>query len=311
MSNLLPNVRGDDVTLKAVMTATGTSARSVADRFGFEYCTSDDADIWADSDVNTVFIATRNNTHAEYVLKALKAGRNVFTEKPLCMTVGELEEISALLGELTPAPSLMIGFNRRFAPLTEILKERLGEGPMSMVYRVNAGSMPQDAWRQIPEIGGGRLIDEACHFIDYLTYVNGSLPIEVYATAMEEPSQLNDTASIVLRFQNGSIGTVSYFANGGKSLPKEYVEIHRAGTTGVLDDFRELRLYGDGRPYRKRLVSQDKGQPAMMRAFLSSVREGSASPIPFEEIYAVTLATLRAVECLATRSVAALPPRGD
>jgi predicted dehydrogenase/threonine dehydrogenase-like Zn-dependent dehydrogenase len=303
MNNLLPNLGEKGVVLKGVMTATGTGARSVADRYGFEFCTSDDADIWQDDSINTVFVATRHDTHAEYVMKALKAGRHVFVEKPLCLTLEELEDISAELASKDVPPILMVGYNRRFSPLSVELKRKLGEGPMSMIYRVNAGAMPADSWMQQKDVGGGRIIGEACHFVDYLTFMNGSLPVEVYATEMEEPEHLGDTMNISLRFENGSIGTVSYFANGARSLPKEYIEVYRAGTTGVLVDFKELRVYGSGKPAVTRLPSQNKGQPQMMKAVLAAIREGGASPIPFDEIYAGTLMTLRAVECATTRQV--------
>ena len=309
MNNLLPNLKQDDVVLKGVMTQSGTGARSVADRYGFEFCTSNDEDIWKDDAINTVFVASRHNTHADYVLKSIRAGRNVFVEKPLCMTVDELDEIGKTVEELSAsggAPPIMVGFNRRYSPLTAALKEQVGDGPMSMIYRVNAGSMPSDHWMQQPEVGGGRIVGEACHFIDYLTFMNGSLPVEVYATAMEEPEHLGDIVNISLRFANGSIGSVSYFANGSSALPKEYIEIYRAGTTGVLTDFKELKVYGSGKPSVKRLPSQNKGQPQMMKEFLASIREGAPSPIPFEELYAVMLATFRAVECFSTRSVARL-----
>jgi len=309
MNNLLPNLNEKGVVLKGVMTQSGTGARSVADRYGFEFCTSDDGDIWKDESVNTVFIASRHDSHAEYVLKSLEHGRNVFVEKPLCLTEKELGTISEKVEQMSSGgtlPRVMVGFNRRFSPLTDALRARIPAGTMSMLYRANAGPMDADHWMQIPEVGGGRIVGEACHFIDYLTYVNGSLPVEVYATAMEEPSHLGDIVNISLRFENGSIGVVSYFANGGKSLPKEYIEVHHAGTSAVLTDFKELKLYGSGKPATKRLVSQNKGQPEMMKAFLGSIREGGPSPIPYEEIHAVMLATFKAVECFTTRAVAPL-----
>lgn len=306
MGNLLPNIKGDDVVLKGVMTATGTSSRSVADRYNFEFCTSDENDIWGNDDIDTVFIATRHDSHARYTNEALKRGLNVFVEKPMCLNAGELDEIRATLEGLNSEggnASIMVGYNRRFSPLTELMMKSVGRGPMSMIYRVNAGAMPGDSWMQIPDIGGGRIIGEACHFIDYLIFMNGSLPTEVYATVMEEPGHLEDTVNISLRFANGSIGTVSYFANGPKSLPKEYIEIYRAGTTAVLTDFRELTIYGQGGPKKKRLMSQDKGQPTMMARFLASIREGEPSPIPFEELYAGMLATFRAVDSFRTKKV--------
>jgi predicted dehydrogenase/threonine dehydrogenase-like Zn-dependent dehydrogenase len=305
MGNLLPNIKGDAV-LKGVMTATGTGSRSVADRYGFEYCTSDEQVIWNDDQIDTIFIATRHDSHADYTLKALRAGRNVFVEKPLCLTADQLEEIATVVGERTSegtAGALMVGYNRRFSPLTDAMKSAVGEGPMAMIYRVNAGSMPADEWMQQPEIGGGRIIGEACHFIDYLTYVNGSLPVSVYATAMDEPAHLEDTVNVSLAFENGSIGTVSYLANGSTALFKEYIEIHRAGVTGVLTDFRELRIYGSGKPTRKKLLGQNKGQPQMMAKFLDAVREGGPSPIPFDQIYAGMRATFKAVESLRSGEV--------
>jgi polar amino acid transport system substrate-binding protein len=309
MGSLLPNINAGDVTLKTVMTSHGTSSRSVADRYGFEACTSEADDIWSDSGISTVFVTTRHNTHAEYTLAALKAGKNVFVEKPLSLTLEELEEIAATYRELAEggsAPSLMVGFNRRFSPLTVALKDTLGEGPMSMIYRVNAGSMPKDHWMQIPEVGGGRIIGEACHFIDYLTFMCGSLPVEVSASVMDEPDHLEDTVNVSLRFANGSIGTVSYLANGSSKLPKEYVEIHRAGQSGILTDYREAMVYGRGKPQKKRLTSQNKGQPEMMKVYLDTLREGKPAPIPFKELYAVHLATFKAIESFRSRETITL-----
>ena len=309
MGSLLPNIKASDVSLKTVMTSHGTSSRSVADRYGFEACTSNEDDIWNDDGINTVFVTTRHNSHAGYVLSALKAGKNVFVEKPLSLTLEELEEIAGAYRELAEgggAPSLMVGFNRRFSPLTTALKDRLGEGPMSMIYRVNAGAMERDHWMQMPDVGGGRIIGEACHFIDYLTFMNGSLPVEVSAAVMEEPDHLEDTVNVSLRFANGSVGTVSYFANGSSKLPKEYVEIHRGGQSGVLSDYTETTLYGRGKPQKKRLSSQNKGQPEMMKAYLDSLRQGTPAPIPFEDIYAVMLATFKAVESFRSRRTLSL-----
>ncbi len=188
------------------MTATSTSSRSVADRFGFEYCAGDAAEIFENDAVNTVFIATRHDSHAEYVIEALKRGKNVFVEKPLCLNEDELAEIEELYNKNSAL--LMVGYNRRFAELAKILKGRMGQGPMSMLYRVNAGKVPADSWIQDLEIGGGRIIGEVCHFVDFLTFINGSLPVSVYATAMKEPNNLNDVVTISLSYANGSIGNI-------------------------------------------------------------------------------------------------------
>jgi len=307
---LLPNIpKEKDVVLKGVMTSSGTSSRSVAERYKFEFCTSNEADIFSNNDINTVFIATRHNTHAEYILKALNAGKHVFAEKPLCINESELEEIFRLYSSLlTPHASLllMIGFNRRFSPLAELLKEKIGEGPMSMLYRINAGKIPSDSWIQDMEIGGGRIIGEVCHFIDFLTFMNGSLPDTVYATVLPDANGMEDTINVNLNFKNGSIGTISYFSNGPKSLFKEYIEVYRAGVTAILKDFKELEIYSGGKVFRKKLLSQDKGQRKMVAAFVDSLRNGKESPISFGEIQSATVTTLKIKESLRTSSKVAI-----
>jgi polar amino acid transport system substrate-binding protein len=195
----------------------------------------------------------------------------------------------------------MVGFNRRFSPLATHMKKQLGEGPMSMLYRINSGAIPSDTWIQDMEIGGGRIIGEACHFIDFMTYMCSSLPTRVYASAMADPQHLNDVVNINLEFENGSIGTISYFSNGSKSLDKEYVEVCRGGVTGILRDFREVEIYGAGKPSRKKLLNQDKGQKPMVEAFIQAILKGEQAPIPFNELKAITKATLGAVESISIR----------
>lgn len=306
-SHLLPNLPHDSsVTRVGVMTSTGTSARSVAERFEFGFCTSDEREILADSAVNTVFIATRHDSHADYVLKALAAGKHVFVEKPLCLSEEELEGIcEAYRGGHS---QLLVGFNRRFSPLARQLKERLRPGPMAMIYRINAGKIPADSWIQDPERGGGRIVGEVCHFVDFLTFLNGSLPVEVFATALPDALNLQDTVAVQLRFANGSVGTISYLSNGSKAVPKEHIEIYKDGQTGILRDFRELAVYSTGRPFREKHWSQDKGQKEMVLSFIETVQEGKPSPIAFGEIEAVTLATFKILESLRTRNVVRLNP---
>jgi len=304
MSHLLPNIpKSSEIALKGVLTSTGTSSRTVADKFKFEFCTSDEYDIFNNTETNTVFIATRHNSHAPYVAKALKAGKNVFVEKPLCLTETELEAIDQIYQQPTAnsqQPLLMVGFNRRFSPLVEFLKEKIGSGPMSMMYRINAGAIPSESWIQDKEIGGGRIIGEVCHFVDLLTHINGSLPVRVFASALPDSAGLRDTLAINLTFSNGSIGTISYYANGSKSLAKEYLEIYRAGTTAVLKDFKDLEVFGAGSPIRKKLLNQDKGQVKMVKAFVEAVRVGKSAPIEYEDIHAVTVATFKIIESLKT-----------
>lgn len=310
-SNLLPNLPRKDasVTCKGVATNTGTTSRRIAERFGFEYCTSSAADILADPAVNTVFIATRHDTHCRYVIDALNAGKHVFVEKPLALNDGELGTIVDCYSNLAAqdaAPSLMLGFNRRFAPLARLAKQKLGSGPMSMIYRINAGAIPATHWTQHPSVGGGRIVGEVCHFIDFLTFLCGSVPVRVFASAIPDPLHPADTVSINIEFADNSIGSICYYSNGSKAFDKEYVEAYASGVTAILRDFRKLEVASEGRVFRKSLLTQDKGQSAMVAEFLSSIRNGRPAPIPFDEIRAVTGATLAAVKSLATRQPVSL-----
>ena len=213
MSNLLPNIpKSGDVRLKSVLTSSGTSARTVAEKYGFEFCAGSADDVFNSPEIDTVFVATRHDSHANYVIQSLAANKNVFVEKPLCLNVDELDQIRTLYQNLARqhAPRLvMVGFNRRFSPLIAKLKENIGQGPMSMLYRVNAGHIPGDSWIQDMEIGGGRIIGEVCHFVDLLIHLNGSLPTRVCATAMNDADSLLDTLNITMQFANGSTGAIA------------------------------------------------------------------------------------------------------
>ncbi len=302
--NLLPNLPKDrDVVNKAVMTASGTTSRRVAEIYKFEVCTSNKADIFSNDAINTVFISTRHDTHGQYVLDALEAGKHVFVEKPLCILEEDLiaiENTYRAKAQEGCAPHLMVGFNRRFSPLSSRLTEVFGKVPMSMVYRVNAGSIPADNWIQDGDIGGGRIIGEACHFIDYMVFLCGSMPTRVFASSLPDPQGLNDTVTINLEFANGSVGSIIYLANGNKGLPKEYIEVHANGMSAVLSDYRELKIYGSGKPEKKKLGSQNKGQKVMVENFVNSLKGGEPL-IPVDEVFAVTRATLKVIESLKSR----------
>ena len=304
-SHLLPNITsGKNVILKGAMTASGTSSRSVAERFGFEFCTNDEKDIIENNNINTIFIATRHDSHAHYVMKALKAGKHVFAEKPLCLTEIELSEIAEICnpepGTLNPEPILMVGYNRRFSPFAKIIKDKFGNGPMAMTYRVNAGAIPSDSWIQDSDFGGGRIVGEVCHFVDFLTYLNGSPPTSVFANVMSDPHHLNDTLTVSLAYGNGSIGTICYFANGDTSLPKERVEVYVQGCTAVIEDFKSLSIHAGGKKTIKKLLSQDKGQKNEVKAFLEVIRSGSGDTIPFNEIFSTSLVTFKIIESIRT-----------
>ncbi len=308
MSHILPNLpERHDVQLAGVLTASATSSRSVAERYRFRFATSDDNEIFAGDETTTVFVVTRHDTHAAYVLRALESGKQVFVEKPLCLTEAELESINAAYVDALARDGralLMVGFNRRFSSLAIKLKQETGAGtgPLALLYRVNAGRIPADSWIQDVERGGGRILGELCHFIDFVVFLTGSLPVEVYAAAMSDPEGLNDTLAVTVSLADGSVGTIAYLANGSKALGKEHVEVYRAGVTGVLRDFKEVEIFADGRPKRSRLLGQDKGQKTMVHAFVDAASGASPAPIGVRELYATTKATFAVLESLRTRA---------
>lgn len=289
---LLPNLPSD-IRRVSVMTNSGATSKRVAERFHFEQCTPNEEDIMNNPDINTLFIATRHDSHAKYVIKGLKNGKNVYVEKPLCLNVEELVEIQKLCEE--KQKSVMIGFNRRFSPHAQAIKKKFGSGKMSMIYRCNAGSIPADTWIQDLKIGGGRIIGEACHFIDFMAYICGSKPVKVMASVMPDNQNLNDTMNIIVEFENGSTGVVAYYANGSKEMHKEYFEVFSAGASATIDDFNETKIYTKGKPAKFTTRTQDKGQKAMVEAFFANIEEGK-TPIPMDEIFAVTLASFAALK---------------
>jgi len=294
--NLLPNIpKVDWINRVGVLTNTGTTSKRVAEKFEFQFCTPNEQDVLNEK-TNTVFIATRHDSHAKYVLEALRNDKHVFVEKPICLTLEELEEIKEVYQAKNQ--SLMIGFNRRFSPLTQKVKKKFGDGPMSMIYRINSGVIPKDTWIQDMEIGGGRIIGEVCHFIDLLTYINGSLPVKVAAAAVPDNNGHNDTVNILLTFENGSTGVVAYYANGAKDLPKEYIEVFASGSSAIISDFKELKIYGKGNATKKKLLNQDKGQKGMVEGFFNGLKTEGNMPISFDEIYAVSKATIHVLTSL-------------
>jgi predicted dehydrogenase len=302
---LLPNIpkRNRNIQLKGVMTNSGASSRSVAERFGFEFCTSNEEDILENQQINTVFVATRHDSHAPYVLKAIKAGKHVFVEKPLCLTLDQLQEISDLVMnnyERDTKQILMVGYNRRFAPLTGMIKKAFNQGPMAITYRINAGMIPAGSWIQDSEAGGGRIIGEACHFVDFLTYVTGSIPISVYAASMKNDNVFDDVLNVSLSYKNGSIGNICFFSNGDKSLPKERVEIYADGCTAVLDDFKTLTIHASKKRKVKKLINQNKGQKNEIEQFIAALQSGKTELIPFDEIFVTSLVTFKITDSIRT-----------
>lgn len=292
--NLLPNLPSN-IVRKCIMTNSGTTSKRVAERFHFESCTSDANNILNNKDINTLFIATRHDSHAKYVIAGLEAGKNIYVEKPLCLNMEDLNHIQTLCKQ--KQKSVMIGFNRRFSPHTQEIRQKLGSGKMSMIYRINAGNIPADNWIQDLQMGGGRIIGEVCHFIDLMTYICGSKPCKVMASALPDNQNLNDTINIIIEFLNGSTGVVAYYANGSKSLKKEYFEVYAAGTTAIIEDFNKTTIYGKGSPSVFKTHSQDKGQKTMVNSYFEHIRNGE-TPIPMDEIFAVTTATFAALKSI-------------
>ena len=252
------------------------------------------ASLLADPSCNAVIIATRHDSHASLVRQALDSGKHVFVEKPLCLTSAELIDIeSSYSGEKL----LMVGFNRRFAPLLIALKQqlRLLTGPKAFVYTCNAGSIPADHWTQDPTLGGGRLLGEACHFVDLLRHLSGEPIVELSLLRTADSKPCSDTFSINLRFADGSIGTVHYFANGSNSFPKERLEVFGSGKILRLDNYRKLKAWGFSRFRTRRLFAQNKGQQACCDAFLKAVAAGGPPPIPVSEVFEVQRRLLEAV----------------
>jgi len=291
---LLPALK-EKVEFIGIATARPTSSKYIADKYKFGFCTNDANELAKSDKINTVVIATRHNTHAQYVLEGLKANKNVFVEKPLCLKEDELEQIKAAL--VVSKGSLMIGFNRRFSPFIEKIKSFIGsELPVSINYRINAGQLPADHWVHDPEVGGGRIVGEACHFIDLAQFISGSRIKSVAANAVLSSENLYDNVTISLEMQNGSIASICYFSNGSKQVSKEYLEVFSSGKTAIIDDFKKLTLAGNKVEITK--GDQDKGYNKEISNFVDSIKAGKEAPIPAEELFLSTLASFKVIESI-------------
>jgi predicted dehydrogenase/threonine dehydrogenase-like Zn-dependent dehydrogenase len=302
-STLIPAMKSSSHTsLVTICAATGSHAKHAASKFGFQKCTSNDDGLARDPEINTVVVATRHHLHSRQVLSALSGAKNVFCEKPLCLSEEELRKIVSAYMEIraTEKPALMLGFNRRFAPMVTQMKAFLATiaEPLALHYRINAGYLPLDHWMNDREQGGGRILGEVCHFIDLMIFLAGSPIVEVSTREIGSTGQYSaDNVLISVRFGNGSEGIISYLASGDRSFSKERIEVFGGRSTAVLDDFRRMELVRNGRAQRVRSrLRQDKGHRAEWAAFVDSIRLGKDAPIAFEDIVCSTLATLRAEE---------------
>lgn len=303
-NSLLPNIR--NANMVAVSTHQGHTSKTVADKYNFSIATCASDSIVSNDGINTIFIATRHNLHAKYVIKAMEAGKNVFVEKPLCMNEEELEIIKDLYeanlkNSKMEHSRVMVGFNRRFSPHIQKTKELLGDvQPKAITYRINAGNIPFDHWIQDKEIGGGRIIGEVCHFIDLAMFMAGSYPASLSANAIRDPHGLLDTLNVSLSFKNGSIANISYFSNGSKELKKEHLEVFSNGISVVINDFKELIIYKENIK-KSRLLNQDKGHKEEVSQFINAIKKGKPTPISFEDIYWATKLSFDVIKSIQTQ----------
>lgn len=285
----------------AIASASGVTARHAMQRFGFRYASSAEQQVLEDEQVGVVAILTRHQHHARQVLGALRLGKAVFCEKPLALNEAELSEIEAELGK-PGAPLLMVGFNRRFAPFAQRLHSFLAGRTEALLldYRVNAGPLPLTHWLHDPQQGGGRIIGEGCHFIDFATFLVGHAPQRVWAQGLPDGSRYHeDNVVLNFAFADGSLATISYLANGDKSYPKEQLNVFCGGRVAALDDFRTLELVGEGkRTVLRSPLRQDKGHQAGWQAFVHACQNGGQPPIAYEQLLGVTRASFAAVQAL-------------
>jgi predicted dehydrogenase/threonine dehydrogenase-like Zn-dependent dehydrogenase len=302
-ATLLPAIQtAGGIELVGIASAGGLHAQHTAKKFGFAFAASSPDDVLKDARVNTVAILTRHDSHVDLAVKALRAGKHVFVEKPLAINDDQLSAVSRQLRRGGKS-LLTVGFNRRFSPLGRILAAFLAGRiePMHASYRVNAGYLPLDHWTQDPELGG-RIVGEACHFVDFLTFLVGAVPTSVSALALPDRGKYReDNVSMTFAFPDGSVGVVDYLANGDKSFPKERLEVFCAEKVAVLDDFRSLEMIEGGRR-REMRAPQDKGWVNEWKVFARAIREGGEPPIPYTQLIGVTKATLAAVHSLRSRS---------
>lgn len=295
-SVLVPAFHLTGARLKLIASVTGLSGVHVGRKYGVEEATTDTHRLLCDPEINTLVITTRHDSHIKWVVEGLRHGKHIFVEKPLALTRKELDEISQIYSGLEKKPVLMVGFNRRFAPHVQKIKALLQSKrqPKSIVMTVNAGAIPEDHWTQDKSIGGGRIIGEGCHFVDLLCYLAGASIDKVNAVAMD--ARCKDSVMIQIHFEDGSIGSINYLANGSKACSKERLEVFCGGSILQLNNFRSLKGYGWSGFGTDRLWRQDKGQKQCAKAFVEAINTGSAgSLIPFSELVEVSKACFEVV----------------
>ncbi len=290
---IIPHLSKTKASLQTITSRNGFDSTFLANKFNFKESSTDTDKIWSDSNTNTVFILTRHNSHAEFIIKAFESGKNVFVEKPICTTEKELELILAAFKETRNSdgtgPILMVGFNRRFSKFSKLLKKELFniKTPKSYIYTCNAGFLDKDHWTNNYKVGGGRLIGEACHFVDLIMYLEGSSISDLNIFCAKDEKKCPDTFSLNVKFNSGSIGNINYFSNGNKNYQKEQLDVFAGGKIYQIKNFLKLKTWGSSTLKTMRNFKQDKGQKDCVDAFINAIDNSSASPISFDDIYEV------------------------
>ena len=302
-ATMIPALMKAKAKIRYIASAQGLSAKILAKKSGALKATSDYKEILSDKEVDLVMITTRHNLHASMVLESLQAGKSVFVEKPLCLTDQELQEITNAYKKVSgKGITLTVGFNRRFSPFAQKMKQLSGQGVKNIIATMNAGFIPSDVWVHDMEVGGGRIIGEACHFIDLCSYLADSKVISVCMNSMGvTPAENTDNVSIILRYENGSNAVINYFANGSKAYSKERIEVYSQEKTLVLDNWRELRGYGF-KGFSKMKSTMDKGHAAQFALLNERLIKGGEELISFDSILNTTKASFACIESLKQNS---------
>lgn len=295
---MLPILKKTNANLYSIASAGGVTGTSLAKKYNFNFSTTDYQSILEDENVNLVMVTTRHNNHADLVVECLQNNKNVFVEKPIAITPQQLEKVEKAYQENGYKNAIHVGFNRRFSPHAQKLKSVLGNAPMNIIATMNAGNIPANVWVHDMQVGGGRIIGEACHFIDLITYLTGSKVKAVCMNAMGiNPQENTDNATILLQYENGSTGVINYFANGSKSYEKERIEVYSQERTAIINNFRKLETFGF-KNLKSFKTGLDKGHKFQFEKLVETTAKGGNPLIPFEEIINTTKASFAAIESL-------------
>ena len=297
---MLPALKGSGANFKYIASKGGVSGTSLAKKYGFSHSTTNIDEVLNDGDIDLVLITTRHNLHADITIKCLEAGKHVFVEKPLALNLMDLNKV--MQSQQISQKTVMVGFNRRFSSHAEKMKSLLGNSQMNVIATMNAGNIPPSVWVHDMLVGGGRIVGEACHFIDLITYLTGSKVKAVCMNAMGvNPAENTDNASILLKYENGSTGVINYFSNGSKSYSKERIEVYSQDRTLIMDNFRTTVGYGF-KGFSRLKTKLDKGHKNQFTKLITQVKNGGQALIPFDEIVNTTKASFAAIESLKTNN---------